>query len=108
MVQASVFSTTDVSRLTALVQSSQEAAGEDGDLEPGVPEAAVYKGHSEGIVETLEDLLDSAETQLDGAVKKETTSTYNFDLLKQSLEHEIKVATTAMSDAKKGINESGQ
>merc|ERR1719313_2652758 len=47
MVQASAFSTADASRLTALVQSSQEPEGEDEDeATVGAPDAAIYKGHS--------------------------------------------------------------
>merc|ERR1719169_340299 len=50
MVQASVFSSADASRLTALVQTQQG----DSDEEMGAPAAAVYEGHSDGIVGTLE------------------------------------------------------
>merc|ERR1719463_193255 len=101
MVQASVFSTADADRLTALVQSNQQSADSEDDM--GAPEAAVYKDHSAGIVGTLEDLLDKAQSQLDDAVKKETASQYNFEMLKQSLENEIKFATKELDAAQKGI-----
>merc|ERR1719221_351712 len=95
-----MISTADAGRLTALVQSS--AKSEDGDAEDGVgaPDAAVYKGHSGGIIETLEGLKEKAETQLDKARKTETSSLQNFQLLKQSLEDEIKNASDELDEAK--------
>merc|ERR1719221_180369 len=103
MVQASVFSTADAERLTSLVQSSQRSEDGEEEVAPGAPEAAVYKDHSAGIVGTLEDLLDKAQAQLDDAVKKETNSAYNFEMLKASLENEIKLAKKELDDAQKGI-----
>jgi len=100
LVQASVISSADSKRLAALVQSSQEA--DDSDDEPGAPAAAVYKGHSDGIIGTLEDLLEKAETQLDKARHSEETSLHNFEMLKQSLTDEIKFANKDMDAAKKG------
>jgi len=100
LVDASVISAADSKRLTALVQSSQEE--QDNDEDPGAPAAAAYKGHSDGIIGTLEDLLEKAEGQLDKARKAEETSSHNFDMLKQSLTDEIKFANKDMDDAKKG------
>jgi len=101
MVQASVLSSADAGRLTALVQSSQASENSDSDM--GAPASAVYKGQSGGIIETLEDLLEKAEAQLSDAGKKETTNLHNFEMLKQSLEDEIKFATKDMNEANKGI-----
>jgi len=100
LVDASVISAADSKRLAALVQSSQET--QDNDEDPGAPAAAAYKGHSDGIVGTLEDLLEKAEGQLDKARKAEATSSNNFAMLKQSLTDEIKFANKDMDDAKKG------
>merc|ERR1719428_1088191 len=69
MVQASVLSSADSSRLSALVQTSQE----DGDAEMGAPAASVYEGHSDGIIGTLEGLTEKAQGQLDKARQTETT-----------------------------------
>jgi chromosome segregation ATPase len=60
MVQASMLSTADAGKLTALVQSD--------DSDAGAPAAANYEGHSGGIVDTLTDLLEKAEAQLDEAL----------------------------------------
>jgi chromosome segregation ATPase len=100
LVEASVISAADSKRLTALVQSSQET--QDNDEDPGAPAAAVYKGHSDGIIGTLEDLLEKAEGQLDKARKAEETSSHNFEMLKQSLTDEIEFAGKDMDAAKKG------
>merc|ERR1719487_1539727 len=69
LVQASVISSADSKRLAALVQSTQE--DQNSDEEFGAPAAAVYQGHSDGIIGTLEDLLEKAESQLDKARKAE-------------------------------------
>jgi len=99
LVQASVISSADSKRLTALVQSSQE--DKDSADEMGAPASAVYKGHSDGIVGTLEDLLEKAEGQLDTARKAEQTSAQNYAMLKQSLTDEVKFANKDMDAAKK-------
>merc|ERR1719262_678753 len=102
MVQASVLSSADASRLTALVQTEQG----DSDSETGAPAAQVYEGHSDGIIGTLEGLTEKAEGQLDKARKTESTAVQNYQMLKQSLTDEIKFANKDMDKAKKGLAES--
>jgi len=101
LVQASVLSSADAGRLTALVQSSQEDGDDEGAI--GAPDAAVYEGHSGDIISTLEGLKDKAEDQLASARKTETTALHNFEMLKQSLEDEIKAASGEMDAAKSGL-----
>jgi len=102
MVQASMLSTVEGSKLTALVQTEQA----DADSETGAPAAAVYEGKSDGIIGVLEGLTEKASGQLDKARKAESTSTQNFQMLKQSLTDEIKFANKDMDKAKKGLAES--
>merc|ERR1719487_2007126 len=102
MVQASVLSSADASRLTSMVQTEQG----DSDEALGAPAAQVYKGHSDGIIGTLEGLTEKAEGQLDKARKTETTAAQNYQMLKQSLTEEIKFANKDMDKAKKGLAES--
>jgi chromosome segregation ATPase len=104
MVQASVLSSADASQLTALVQT--ESGSDDADAEPGAPAAAVYEGHADGIIGTLEGLTEKAESQLDKARKTETTSLNNFEMLKQSLTDAIEFAEKDMDKAKKALAES--
>jgi len=106
MVQASMLSSADAGRLTALVQSSQQSDDSSDDV--GAPAAAVYESHSSNIVDTLEDLLDKAQAQLADARKQETEALHNFEMLKQSLEDQIKFANKDMSAAKKDIAASGE
>merc|ERR1719399_2525907 len=102
MVQASVLSSADASRLTAMVQTEQG----DSDSEMGAPAAQVYEGHSDGIIGTLEGLTEKAEGQLDKARKTEATAVQNYQMLKQSLTDSIKFANKDMDKAKKGLAES--
>merc|ERR1719145_334916 len=106
MVQASVLSSADASRLTALVQTSQE--DQDSDSVLGAPAASVYEGHSDGIIGTLEGLTEKAEGQLDKARKTESTSLQNYQMLKQSLTDEIEFAEKDMGKAKKGLSASSE
>jgi chromosome segregation ATPase len=106
MVQASMLSSADASQLTAFVQSDQDSSNGDSDADVGAPAAAVYEGHSDGIIGTLESLTEKAEAQLEKARKTETTSLHNYEMLKQSLTDEIEFAEKDMASAKKGLAES--
>merc|ERR1719446_2010196 len=99
MVQASVLSSADASRLTALVQTSND----DEDSSLGAPAAQVYEGHSDGIIGTLEGLTEKAEGQLDKARKAESTAIQNYQMLKQSLTDEVEFANKDMDKAKKNL-----
>lgn len=99
MVDASMLQSQDAARLTALMQNSAES---DDDL-VGAPDAAVYESHSGSIIDTLGDLLDKAKNQLDEARTKETNSKHNFEMLKQSIEDEIKYSTQDLDQAKKDL-----
>jgi hypothetical protein len=101
MVQASMLSSSDASRLTALLQNKQESESEEDDAD--APAAAVYKGHSDGIIGVLEDLLDKAQSQLESAQKTETTSKHNYEMLKQSLEDETANSEKDLGEAKNGL-----
>merc|ERR1712038_1577021 len=105
LVHASALSANDGAKLTALVQNKRQS---DEDGETGAPEAATYEGHSSGIIETLENLLEEAEGQLSEARKKETSSKNNYEMLKQSLEDDIANANKDMDAAKKSLAASGE
>jgi len=104
MVEATSMSNADASKLTALLQNSQDSADEL----TGAPAAAVFKSSSGGIVETIQDLHDKAEEQLDEARKTETKSLNAFQMLAQSLEDEIKYANADLDKAKKGLATSAE
>merc|ERR1719160_1622845 len=106
MVEATSLSTADASKLTALLQSSQEAA--DADSETGAPAAAVYKGKSGGIVETMQDLYEKAEAQLEEARGTEKKSLQAYQMLAQSLKDEIKYGTIDLNKTKKNLGTSAE
>jgi chromosome segregation ATPase len=107
LVQASALSSADAGKLTALIQNARQATDTDEDSQ-GAPAAAPYQGHSDSIIETLEDILDKAQAQLRDARKTETEAIHNFAMLKQSLEDEIKFATQDVAAAKKSLSESSE
>merc|ERR1712070_1218443 len=94
MVKAESLSSSDGAKLTALVQSNQQ------DDDSGAPDPAVYESSSGGVMDTLNSLLEEAQTQLDQARATETANVQNFEMLKQSLTDEIKFANKEMSEAK--------
>jgi chromosome segregation ATPase len=99
MVEATSLSSADAEKLTSLLQNTQESDA------PGAPAAAVFKSSSGGIVETLTELLDKAEGELDEARKTETKNVQAYEMLASSLKDEIKYATKDMDKAKKGLGE---
>jgi len=103
LVQASVISTSDASHLSAFIQSSQQSSDAEGDEEPGAPAGRVYESHSGDIVDTLDNLLEKAEVQLDATRSKEVDATHNYEMLKQSLADEIAVDNKELEEAKEGI-----
>lgn len=108
MVQAAAMSADDAAKLTALVQdrTQQQDEDSDSDEEPGAPKAAEYEGHSGGIIDSLEGLLEKAESQLEKARKAESTAAHNYDMLKQSLSDEMKFANKDLDEAKTNLAES--
>merc|ERR1719183_2707286 len=104
MVKASSINSMDAAGITSFMQSSSD----DDDSDTGAPDAAVYESHSGGILDTLNGLLEKAETQLNTATGVETANKNNFEQLKQSLTDEIKYANKDMDDAKKGLAESNE
>merc|ERR1719226_376749 len=106
MVGASMFSAADAKRLSSLVQQSSD--DQDGGDNMGAPSASVYEGHSGGIVATLTDLLEKAQTQLSTAQNAETANLHNFQQLKMSIEDEIKYGKKELAEAKANTASSGE
>jgi predicted nucleic acid-binding Zn-ribbon protein len=96
VINAASFTTQDQKNLAALVQSQQ---GSD-DEELGAPVAAVYKSHSNGIFDVLEDIKEKAEGQLADLRKAESTTKHNFNMLKQSLDDQIEADSSDMAEEK--------
>merc|ERR1719387_1917717 len=77
VIEAAAFSVPEQKKLLALVQArarsgdSEEAEAEADEAAMGAPDPAVYKTHSTGIVEVLEDMLEKAEAELKDLRKAE-------------------------------------
>jgi len=104
LVEASTLSIADAKGISALVQTQQNS--DEG--ETGAPDPAVYKAQSGGIVDTLGDLMEKAESQLAELRNKETAALHQFESLKQSLEDKIKYETKELDEAKTGIAASSE
>lgn len=112
LTHASLLSSADVSRLTALVQQSKSASiqdeGDDADnmlSAVGAPDSVVYENHSDDIISTLESLLEEAQEQLSELRKQEASAIHNFKMLEQSLQDEIKNLNKDMAKAKGSLSE---
>lgn len=104
VIDGAALSLHDKQRLLGLVQSREDeddrAEDEEEALALGAPAPEAYKGHSESIIDVLEDLKQKAVSELEQARREEANARHNFELLKQSLEDQIKVDTKEMSQAK--------
>merc|ERR1740138_1439698 len=98
LVEATSFSTADKDKLVSFAQAQQADA--DDDDAPGSPAAAVYKTHSTGIFDVLEDLKEKAEEQLAALRKAESNTKHNFNLLKQSLDDQVTDETKHLTEEK--------
>jgi len=106
MVKGFALSSADGTRLSAFVQ--QQSDDSDADDEMGAPAAAVYESKSGSIVDTLEGILEKAEAQLDTLRKTETNKQNNFNMLKQSLEDEMKFGNEEKETATKSLSKTGE
>merc|ERR1719191_1150845 len=98
LVEATSLSSADKDKLISFAQDQQADA--DDDDAPGSPAAAVYKTHSTGIFDVLEDLKEKAEGQLAALRKAESNTKHNFNLLKQSLDDQITDETKHLTEEK--------
>ena len=96
VINSAGLASNDRQKLMALVQDKQT----DDDEDFGAPDAAAYKSHSSSIVDILEDMKEKSETELAEARKAEGSAAHNFEMLKQSLEDQIKADSKDMEAAK--------
>jgi hypothetical protein len=98
---SAVTNAADAVKLQSLIQASTE--DDSLELQPaGAPDPAAYKGQSGGIISAMEDMLEKARGQQSEAQKAEMEAKFNFDMLKQKLEDQIKFADKELGDTKKG------
>merc|ERR1719329_1752581 len=100
MVSAEALTSADGKKLTALVQSSSD------DDDSGAPAAAAFESSSGGVVGVLNDLLEKANSELEGARSTESAALQNYEMLKGSLTDQIKFASKEKDEAAKSKAES--
>ena len=100
VVEASWVTSHQKKVLQSLLQSQSQSADTDEDLSLAPQStAASYSGHSDGIVDTLSDMEEKAESSLSSTRKDEMEAAHAFAMLKQSLEGELKVMKKQLSEA---------
>lgn len=88
LVTAAAIKSEDKKKLSALVQ---QAESEDDDfLSRRAPKGKAYESHSGSIFDTLADLKEKAEGELNKLRKEEMNQKHSFEMLAQSLENELK------------------
>lgn len=102
MVKAALCSSEDAARITALAQTGEDSD----DSDSSSSSSTALEPKSQGIVDTLLELLDKAQKQLEEIRRKETEAKNNFALMKQNLKTEVQVSKEDMDDAKKEEEES--
>lgn len=111
MIDSSSLDTADSERLASLMQTSDGDADSEADGSDLDAAEAAYNGSPQGtgnIIETLDNLLEKAQGQLDNARSKETNAKHNFEMFQASLQRKIAQAQTDMIDTKKAIGVAGQ
>jgi len=88
------------------MQNTQESEDESDSL--GAPAAKVYEGKSGGIVQTMQDLYEKAEAQLEEVRGTEKKALQAYQMLAQSLKDEIKFGNKDMDKAKKSAGASAE
>ena len=82
LVDAAAFTVADKQKLLTLVQAQHASNGDDGDMDLGAPATSVYKIHSGGILDVLEDMKEKAEEQFASLREAEVNTKHNFKMLK--------------------------
>merc|ERR1719174_2757948 len=84
-----------------MMQDGDSDEDSDLSLQPQAKTVA-YEGHGGGILDTLGELQEKAETALSKARKEEMEQEHAFQMLKMSLEHEIKTMQKRLDECQAG------
>jgi len=98
IVEASWVNSKQKAVVQSLIQSSESEGDEDLSLQPQAT-AASYSSQGGGILDTLKDMTEKAESTLSDARAEEMKSAHAYAMLKQSLEMELKTMNKRMSAA---------
>merc|ERR1719191_802498 len=107
IIEANWVNSKDKAVVQSLLQSTSTDGDEDLSLQPQASTSA-YEGHGGGILDTISDMKDKAESTLSDARKAEMTAAHEYEMLKQNLEMQISTMKKRMSEAtteKSGLEE---
>merc|ERR1719327_1379623 len=107
IVEANWVNKKDKAAIQSLLQSNAEESDEDLSLQPQATTSS-YESHGSGILDTISDMKDKAESTLSDARKAEMEAAHEYEMLKQSLEMQMSTMKKRMSEAtteKSGLEE---
>jgi hypothetical protein len=96
VMKVGIFEAKDKSQLQAFMQSSED----DDFLSVTPPAAKAYEAHGASILEVLEDMKEKAVEMRNEGQKAEMNAVHAYNMLKQSLENEVKADKKALEEAK--------
>merc|ERR1719337_605586 len=98
IIEANWVNQKDKAAVQALLQSRSGDADEDLSLQPQA-KVSGYQSQGSGILDTISDMKDKAESTLSDARKAEMEAAHEYEMLKQSLETQISTMKKRMSEA---------
>merc|ERR1719156_263234 len=98
IIEASWVNKKDKAAVQALLQSKSAEADEDLSLQPQA-QVSEYESHGSGILDTVSDMKEKAESTLSDARKAEMEAAHEYEMLKQNLEMQISTMKKRMSEA---------
>merc|ERR1719194_251033 len=101
IVEAAWIDSATKEKVQAMMQSEDEDSDSDLSLAPQATVVA-YESHGGGILDTLGELQEKAETALSKARKAEMEQEHAFQMIKMSLEMEIKTMSKRLEECKAG------
>merc|ERR1719337_119328 len=107
IIEANWVNQKDKAAVQALLQSRSGDADEDLSLQPQA-KVSGYQSQGSGILDTISDMKDKAESTLSDARKAEMEAAHEYEMLKQSLETQMSTMKKRMSEAtteKSGLEE---
>merc|ERR1719502_2404024 len=107
IVEANWVNSKDKAAVQALLQAKSSEADEDLSLQPQATVSG-YQSQGSGILDTISDMKEKAESTLSDARKAEMEASHEYEMLKQSLEMQMSTMKKRMSEAtteKSGLEE---
>merc|ERR1719441_68290 len=98
IIEASWVNAKDKAAVQALLQAKSTDGDEDLSLQPQAATSS-YESHGSGILDTVSDMKEKAESTLSDARKAEMEAAHEYEMLKQNLEMQISTMKKRMSEA---------